>query len=80
MISAILYQEEYLYEITTHSRVGKNCQFLEDYIRLNSNQLQKSFFSNSGANNCEVGIQGAEEDKERDVDEKEVAESVLKLD
>ena len=37
-------------------------------------------FSNSEANNCEVGIQGAEEDKERDVDEKEVAESVLKLD
>ena len=72
-----------MYEITTHSRVGKKCHFLEDYIRLNSNQLQKITkmnFSNSEANNCEVGIQGAEEDKERDVDEKEVAESVLKLD
>ena len=51
--------------------------------RLDPSQLKsitKMNFSNSEANNCEVGIQGAEEDKERDVDEKEVAESVLKLD
>ena len=42
--------------------------------------ITKRNFSNSETNYCEVGIQGAEEDKERDVDEKEVAESVLKLD